>query len=275
MKQVESDYKSQSRWNDGYGKSGLAVIRDTPEKFIIEPGKLSRQKLDLIEVMANMEKKEILEFGSGRGEFSVALAKLGGVVTGIDIGEDLVKLANKIAEVNNVKCNFVVGNIGKLPFENETFDYVVGNAILHHLPGNGVIDSLKEAYRVLKPRGMALFTEPVENSRIFDFMQNLFPVGKGTLQYRPSILQREEWAAYLEKADDRDLSNTELNEAKGCFKDVEFKYYGLLFRLIRLIPAFKYRKQSEKILNIIDSFLTHRYSPVKKLSQAVLVVYRK
>lgn len=272
MKTVENTYINQSRWNNAYGKLNLAIIQDNPEKFIIDPTNFSRVKLDLIGAMSKIEKKRILDFGSGRGEFSVALAKLGGIVTGIDIGEDLIELAKRVATVNNVKCEFFVSSIDKLQFEDNTFDFVVGNDILHHLPINGVVESLNEAYRVLKPRGMALFTEPIENSKIFNYIQNLFPVGKpNTPQYRPSILQRVRFKAYLEEADDRTLSNIELTDAKGCFREIEFRYYGLLIRLMRLFPNPKLRE----LLNTIDFFLTHKHSPIKKLSQQVLVIYRK
>lgn len=272
MKEVENKCKNQSRWNDAYGMPNLTVIKDNPEKFIIDPTKLPRQKLDLIEAMSNIEKKQILEFGSGRGEFSVVLAKLGGIVTGIDIGGNLIELSKSVAAVNNVKCEFIVGSIDKLQFKNNTFDFVVGNAILHHLPKKGVKNSLNEAYRVLKSGGIALFTESIENSTIFDFIQNLFPVGKPcTPQYRPSILQRIKWKEYLREADDRALSNIELTDAKGCFREIEFSYYGLLIRLSRLFPNSKFRK----LLETTDLLLTHKYSPIKKLSQSVLVIYRK
>ena len=200
VKKVEDTYRDQSRWNDAYGRSNLAVIDDAPERFIIDPAKLPRQQLDLVAALPNIEKKEILEFGSGRGEFSVALAKLGGVVTGIDIGEDLTKLATRVAAVNGVECRFIVGCIDKLPFGDGSFDYVVGKAILHHLPRMGVVDAVREACRVLRPGGMALFVEPIENSKLFDLLQNLFPVGQsGTPQYRPSMLQRARWGLTWKK----------------------------------------------------------------------------
>jgi len=272
MKKVENTDQNQSRWNDVYGRANLEVIQDTPDAFIIDPTQLSKEKLDMVEAMSGIEGKKILEFGSGRGEFSIALAKLGGIVTGVDIGEDLIELAKRVAKVNNVKCEFIVSGIDKLQLEDETFDFVVGSAILHHLSKESVINSLNEAYRVLKSGGMALFFEPIENSKVFDFIQNLFPVDKPNMpHYRPSILQRAKWTAYLQQADDRSLSNIELTNAKGCFREVEFEYYGLLRRLTRFFPNSKFRE----LLKTIDFFLTHKYSPIRKLSQTVVVIYRK
>ena len=87
-----------------------------------------------------------------------------------------------------------------------------------------------------------------------------FPVGKpDTPKYRPSILQRASYKRYLEEADDRALSNSELTEAKGSFRQIEFRYYGLLNYLKRIFPNHKLRK----LLTTIDLYLTHKYSPIK------------
>lgn len=272
MKNAENTQLDQSRWNQTKGKRYLSIVQDNPEKFIVDPTKLPQIQIDLIEEMPSIENKEILEFGSGQGKFSVALAKLGAKVTAIDIGEDLIRLGKRVATVNNVKCEFIVGRIEELQFKKNTFDFVVGNAVLHHLSRKAIIKSLNEAYRVLKPHGLALFTEPIENSKIFDCIQNLVPVVKtDTFYYRPSILQRAKFKAYLEEADDRDLSINEFIDAKGSFREVEFSYYGLLIRLTRVFPNLKLRE----LLDTIDSYLTHKDSPIKTLSQQALVIYRK
>lgn len=269
---IEYDLKNQSRWNDAYGKASLVAIQSSPDRFLVDPTKFSRQRLDLIEAMSDIRGKRILEYGSGRGEFAVALAKSGAIVTGVDVGEDLVRVSRAVAVLNNVKCDFIVGSIDKLEFDDSSFDFVVGNGVLHHLPRRDVVDSLQEAYRVLSPGGMALFTEPIEDSKTFDFIQNVFPVGKPhTPDHRPSILQRAEWKRYLKEADDRSLSSTELTDAKGCFREIEFRYYGLLIRLARLFPNARLRE----LLTTTDGLLTHKYSPIRKLSQGVLVIYRK
>src|SRR4030042_377808 len=108
--------------------------------------------------------------------------------------------------------------------------------ILHHLSHIDLIKAVQEAYRVLKEDGVAVFSEPVENSRIFDFIQNLFPAGKkGDRYYRPSILQRKAWGKYVETIDDRALTTKELIAAGRLFRTVEKQSYGLLIRLQRLV----------------------------------------
>lgn len=271
-KKVETTFLDQSRWDHDYGTASLEILEKNPDEFIVSTSKFSRAKLDLIQAMGDIRGKKILDFGCGRGEFSIALAKMGAIVTGIDIGSDLIELSRQVAELNGVSCDFVVGSIHELPFEDGSFDFVVGNDILHHLPQQGVADSVKEAYRVLGPGGKALFTEPMENSKAFDFLQNLIPVGEpGTSRYRPSILQRAKFKKFLEEVDDRQLSQAELVKAKGGFRKAEFSYYGLLIRLQRLFPAPAVRKA----LLSIDKVLTHNYSPFKILGQKGLIIYTK
>lgn len=281
MKKVKKEFQCQSKWNNVYGKANLLKMKEKPEQFLIDKndiGKLLKIKHDLVKAMLKgnassneLKNLKILELGSGRGEFSILLTKMGGDVTGIDIGIDLVDLSKQTAKLNKVICDFIVGSIDQLPFDDCTFDFVVGNAILHHLPEKGIKDTLSEAYRVLKHGGQALFTEPLENSKLFDFIQNLIPVGKGTPQNRPSILQHKEWKKYLQEADDRALTNKELVSAKGEFDSISFTYYGFLSRLVRLFRNVRFRK----LLSKIDVLLTHRFSPIKKLSQSGLVIYKK
>jgi ubiquinone/menaquinone biosynthesis C-methylase UbiE len=268
------NFKDQSRWNEACGKAYLEVFQQQPEKFIIDSQYLSQSRQirqDLVQkISPTIKGKKILELGSGRGEFSIFLSKLGAIVTGIDLGADLVDLAGKISDFNKSNCQFVVGNICQLPFNKNEFDLVIGNAILHHLPEEGVIASLKETNRVLKPGGMALFTEPIENNKLFDFLQNLIPVGSpGTPYYRPSIIQRNKWKEYLLNLDDRPLTDKELINAKGDFQSVHISYYGFLSRFARLIP------QAKNILEKTDSILTHQSSPIKQLAREVLITYHK
>lgn len=276
-KEINNTFKNQKRWNEVYGKNLLEVIAKDPERFNIENLWLSQSQKDLLaylnfKIRGKKKPLRILDYGSGRGEFSIYLAKLGAEVVGIDIGEDLVKLATQVAAQNEVACTFVCGSIDDLPFDDASFDIVVGCAILHHLPKRGVQNAVSEAYRVLRPNGSAYFTEPIENSAFFDFLQNTISVGSPeAANYRPSILNKGAWQKHLAEADDRALSNKELVTAKGKFADVYFAYYGMFIRLQRLWRNATFGK----LLAKLDHYATHPSSPIKKLSQSVLVRYEK
>ncbi len=262
----------QSRWDEVYGGEMLSKLAASPEEFVYRLEKLPNHKQFLVKSLPDLRGRKVLDVGAGMGELSVAMAKLGAATIGIDIGPQLVNVARKVTELNQVQCEFLVGSIHELPFQEKTFDYVVGNAILHHLPVEGVVESLREAHRVLKPGGSAYFMEPIENSKVFDFLQNLIPVGKpGHDQYRPSILNRKRWKQFLAELDHRAMTDSELIEAGSPFASVHLRYHGWAMRLCRVIPG----KLPQQIFKFTDYFLTHPFSPVKRMSSLVLVEYRK
>ncbi|NJN21774.1 MAG: class I SAM-dependent methyltransferase [Leptolyngbya sp. RL_3_1] len=100
--------------------------------------------------------KTVLEPGAGNGEFTIRLAKSGASVTGVEIAPKQVAIANqKLSHCPNVKI--IEGDVTQLPFADQSFDAVVGNAVLHHFELN---QTLPELYRILKPGGHFFFTEP-------------------------------------------------------------------------------------------------------------------
>lgn len=60
----------------------------------------------------------------------------------------------------NGKCTYTC-DICKLPFENESFDYIVCNHVLEHIPED--VKAISELFRVLKPAGKAFISVPVYN----------------------------------------------------------------------------------------------------------------
>lgn len=271
MEDPQKQFEDQSRSNT-YAKEILMNWEARKPELIVDWDKFSTQKKALIEILGNVKNKNILEFGCGNGLYSIYLSRLGANVTGIDLGKDIIRLAKKAAGLNCVECNFLVGNIVSIPFANETFHYVIGHGILHHLPQSGVKKSVNESYRVLMGNGKAYFSEPIENSKVFNFIQNIVPIDSpNSPQKRPSILQRKKWRVYSHTVDDRGLTNQELIGAKGSFEGVTIDYYGFLIRLARLHWASRFVRLWEKM----DVALTSRFSPVKKLSQCVLVRYSK
>jgi len=264
----------QERWNK-LGTERLKKIEQNSEDYIISdcPIHYLGCYKELIELISPIQGKRILEIGCGTGDFSVWLAKQGAIVTGVDIGADLIAGAKVLAKANQVECKFQQGDITALQFvDPNTYDIVIGLSILHHLSKADVLKAVRECHRIMNAEGIAIFYEPIENSKIFDFIQNLFPAGKrGSSCYRPSILQRSAWVKYIEVLDDRTMTNQELIVAgRGLFSNIRISPYGFLHRLGRLIGNYHCNT-----LMTFDAFLFKVLPPLKYYSQSVLVEYRK
>jgi 2-polyprenyl-3-methyl-5-hydroxy-6-metoxy-1,4-benzoquinol methylase len=280
MKNNSEQSQRQERWNS-YGKGRLLDIQENPNKYIIDaqaspvpPWTANICDDELITLLSPMQihDKKILELACGFGDVSVWLSKQGAKVTGVDLGSDLVATASALATVNQVDCRFQQCNITNLPFESDTYDIVLGLAILHHLSESDVLLALQESCRVLKSGGIAIFLEPVENSKLFDLIQNLFPAGtKGSPYYRPSILQRKLWNKYIRELDDRAMTNQELIvSGKRYFQHIDLVPYGFMIRLVRLI-GYRYTN----VLRTVDKFLFRVFPPLNFYNQTALVIYRK
>lgn len=116
----------------------------------------------------------VVDFGCGSGANTALLAGRGAHVWGIDISEDLLRLAQRRLTVSGRAggATFVAASAHDLPFPDDSIDIVFGIAILHHLDLDLVS---REVRRVLKPGGRAIFQEPVRNSAVIGFLRSLIP----------------------------------------------------------------------------------------------------
>lgn len=112
---------------------------------------------------------KVLELGCGDGKTLFALVSAGLRVTGIDVSPTAVKLAR---EKVGRKAKLIVGDVCKLPFENNVFDAVVAVHVFDHLNEMERKRAVNEAKRVLKKGGLLFFQ---------GFSQNDFRFGNGAL----------------------------------------------------------------------------------------------
>ncbi len=76
----------------------------------------------------------VLDLGCGSGWLSVFLAREGFKVTGIDVADHALELGRQWAAMEDLKIQFDVGDLGELPYPDNSFDAVVANSIIEHLP---------------------------------------------------------------------------------------------------------------------------------------------
>jgi ubiquinone/menaquinone biosynthesis C-methylase UbiE len=107
-----------------------------------------------------------LEIGAGTGYFSLNLLQTGVVqeATCTDISPGMVtELASNAARLG-LEVKAARADAESLPFADQSFDLVLGHAVLHHLPN--LRRAFAEFHRVLRPGGRIVFAG--EPSRVGD-----------------------------------------------------------------------------------------------------------
>jgi len=122
--------------------------------------------------LGDLRGKRVLDYGCGHGMASVVMARAGATVNAFDLSPQYVKEAELRARANRVNAIFRTADAEHLPYADESFDAVWGNAILHHLD---LDQAAKELKRVLKPGGVAVFCEPWGGNPLLNFARNRLP----------------------------------------------------------------------------------------------------
>jgi ubiquinone/menaquinone biosynthesis C-methylase UbiE len=147
-----------SKWGIDFGEVGQAQVLG---KF---------RKLLAAETGRGFERS--LEIGAGTGYFSLNLKQAGVLqdVTCTDISPGMVaRLADNARRLGLGDVRAARADAESLPFPDESFDLVLGHAVLHHLPDLGA--AFDELRRVLRPGGLIFFAG--EPSRFGDRLARL------------------------------------------------------------------------------------------------------
>jgi len=111
-----------------------------------------------------------IDAGCGGGRYTLALKSLGiEKMQGVDISPDSVAFAQNMSDFQESEVNFQQASVLELPFDNESFDFVFSNGVLHHTVDTQ--QGVNELYRVLQTRGEGwLYLYGGKNSLFWDIV---------------------------------------------------------------------------------------------------------
>jgi ubiquinone/menaquinone biosynthesis C-methylase UbiE len=131
------------------------LFSEFDEQFYFEePVKLLRDRFERNELpIEEFQGQKALDAGCGGGRYTVALRKIGfGEVVGIDISKPgLENCRARLAQKKINGISYKEGTVLDLPFDDESFDFVFSNGVLHHT--RDLVKGIHELLRVLKKGG--------------------------------------------------------------------------------------------------------------------------
>jgi len=146
-------------------------------------------------LLGDVRGQRVIDFGCGSGANTVLLASRGAHVWGVDISEDLLRLARRrmAATGRGRAAEVIAASAHQLPSPDDSIGGVFGIAILHHLDLTLVSHEIR---RVLRRGGRAIFKEPTRNSATVRFVRSLIPYRKPDVSPFERPLTDDELAAF-------------------------------------------------------------------------------
>ena len=104
--------------------------------------------------MHGLKGMKVLDIACGTGVLTEQFVRMGADVTAIDITAKAVELTKKRLALYGLTANVVQADAQKMPFPDDSFDFVCAWGCLMHMPDTA--KAIAEIHRVLKPGGCML-----------------------------------------------------------------------------------------------------------------------
>jgi len=152
-------------------------------------------RLGLIDRVSKLQGKRVLDVGCGGGILSESMSRKGAEVTGIDLGEKALKVAQLHGLESGVKVDYRLISVEALANEMpQSFDVVTCMELLEHVPDPAAV--VEACTKLLKPGGTVFFSTINRNPKAYmyavvgaEYVLNLLP--RGTHEYEKFIKPSE------------------------------------------------------------------------------------
>lgn len=152
-------------------------------------------RLNYIDSIAGLNGKRVLDVGCGGGILSESMARRGAEVTGIDLGEKALKVAQLHKLESGAVVDYRLVSVEALAEEQPaSFDVVTCMEMLEHVPDPEAV--VAACARLVKPGGRVFFSTLNRNPKSYlfavigaEYVLNMLP--KGTHDYRKFIKPSE------------------------------------------------------------------------------------
>lgn len=157
----------QNQWNED--ACGSQYVKDAEENTLDWYLEAERYRYQVYgpwmhKVMEFSEHRgeKVLEIGAGLGTDLAQFAKHGAICTDVDLSAGHLQHAKRNFKLRGFKGEFKHSDAETLPVDDNQFDVVYSNGVIHHTPNTQSV--INEIYRVLRPGGKAIIMVYAENS---------------------------------------------------------------------------------------------------------------
>jgi SAM-dependent methyltransferase len=242
---------SEQAFHDTQARDRAATFERDPGRLVFRDGDYLDHETWIrpaFEALGDVNGLRVLDYGCGHGMAAAVLARRGARVVAFDLSPGYVSEAQRRAKANGVSVEFLVADGQRLPFADESFDRVWGNAVLHHLD---LVRAGSELRRVLRPGGVAVFCEPWGANPLLSFARRHLP-----------------YPGKERTPDEQPLRPRGVAALRHYFPSLEVRGFQLLSMLRRVLPGPGLMRR----LETCDGWLLRRWPGLQQFCRYVVLI---
>ena len=243
--------------NAEYRRPGNTVINQRIFEGYESPKELWHWRQRAASLITPVAGKRLLDYGCGQGKEAAYFARLGAIVTAIDISPVELQVGRDRAKANGLSIDFRSMNCERTDFPDASFDIVHGSGILHHI---GLDQSLCEVWRLLVNGGVAVFLEPLQSDPVTEGLKTILSRRLPSFLRLTSLTSGEE-----------DLRLSDIEKAGRLWREFAVFPYHLTYRARKLFLPPQLWEHSLRL----DHWILSRLPAARRLAGAAVIFLRK